>query len=82
MKIILIVLIVCALISSYIDLVKIKNLKYEIDALKLILDKCHDIVVAGGWACPYCGCKEFKKVKIEDGREMLECIDCGELFEG
>lgn len=81
MKTILIVLLVCALISSYIDLVKIKDLKYEIAALKLILEECHGIVV-DGWECPYCGCKEFKKVKIEDGREMLECVDCGELFEG
>ena len=81
MKIILIVLLVCALISAGIDLVKIKDLKCEVDALKLILEKCHGIVV-DGWACPYCGCKEFKKVKIEDGREMLECMDCGELFEG
>ena len=81
MKIILIVLLVCALISAGIDLVKIKDLKCEVDALRLILEKCHGIVV-DGWACPYRGCKEFKKVKIEDGREMLECVDCGELFEG
>ena len=81
MKIIIILLLVCALISAGIDLVKIKDLKCEIDALKLILEKCHGIVV-DGWTCPYCGCKEFKKVKIEDGRELLECVDCGELFEG
>ena len=81
MKLILIGLIVCAMISSAIDKEKIKDLKCENDALKLILEKCHGIVV-DGWVCPYCGCKEFKKVKIEDGREMLECVDCGELFEG
>ena len=81
MKIILIVLIICALISSAIDKEKIRALKDENDALKLILEKCHGIVI-DGWACPYCGCKEFKKIKIEDGREMLECVDCGELFEG
>ena len=81
MKTFLIILLVCALISAGIDLVKIKDLKDENDALKLILEKCHGIVI-DGWACPYCGCKEFKKVKIEDGREMLECVDCGEIFEG
>lgn len=81
MKIILIVLIVCALISSYIDLVKIKDLKYEIAALKLILEECHGIVI-DGYECPYCGCKSFEKVTIEDGRKMLKCVDCGELFEG
>ena len=81
MKTFLIILLVCALISAGIDLVKIKDLKDENDALKLILEKCHGIVI-DGCACPYCGCKEFKKVKIEDGREMLECVDCGEIFEG
>lgn len=79
MKIILIVLIIGALISSIIDKVKIKGLQDENKALKVILDQCHDMVI-DGYTCPYCGCKEFKKVTIEDGRKMLKCMDCEALF--